>query len=84
MTEHTPVVELDVRDDLRAGREPFERIMAAVADLPPDAALHLHATFEPFPLFAVLGRRGFAHRSEQHADDHWSVWFWREPVGTTP
>ena len=78
MTENTPVVELDVRDDLRSGREPFERIMATVAALPPDAALHLHATFEPVPLFAVLGQRGFRHRSEQHASDHWAVWFWRE------
>jgi hypothetical protein len=29
--EGAPVVEVDVRDDLRSGREPFSRIMTAVA-----------------------------------------------------
>ena len=28
------IVEADVREDLRAGREPFQRIMAARAELP--------------------------------------------------
>ena len=72
-----PVVELDVRDDLRSGREPFSRIMAVVAGLRDDEVLHLRATFEPAPLYAVLGERGLAHESRAHAADDWSVWFWR-------
>ncbi|MCC6316631.1 MAG: DUF2249 domain-containing protein [Gemmatimonadaceae bacterium] len=72
-----PVVELDVRDDLRSGREPFSKIMGAVAKLEPGAVLHLRAIFEPVPLFAVLGERGFTHTSRSHAPDDWSVWFWR-------
>lgn len=72
-----PVVELDVRDDLRSGREPFSRIMRAVAALRADEILHLRAIFEPVPLFAVLGKRGFAHESKAYAADDWSVWFWR-------
>ncbi|HEU4629984.1 MAG TPA: DUF2249 domain-containing protein [Gemmatimonadaceae bacterium] len=71
------VVELDVRDDLRQRREPFARIMAAVDALRPDEVLHLRATFEPVPLFRVLGRRGFAHVARAHASDDWSVWFHR-------
>jgi TusA-related sulfurtransferase len=71
------VVELDVRDDLRSGREPFSKIMAAVGDLDADEVLHLRAIFEPVPLFTVLGKRGFAHESQAHAPDDWSVWFWR-------
>ncbi|HEX6808356.1 MAG TPA: DUF2249 domain-containing protein [Gemmatimonadaceae bacterium] len=70
-------VTLDVRDDLRAGREPFSAIMAAVADLPAGDVLHLRAIFEPLPLYAVLEKRGFSHESHAHADDDWSVWFWR-------
>lgn len=70
-------VQLDVRADLRSGREPFSRIMEAVAELPPGAVLQLRAIFEPAPLFAVLARRGFAHESRCDADDDWSVWFWR-------
>lgn len=75
-----PEVEVDVREDLRAGREPFSRIMAAVSALPPDAVLHLRSIFEPVPLFTVLGKRGFAHASRAHAPDDWSVWFWRAAV----
>jgi uncharacterized protein (DUF2249 family) len=73
-----PEVEVDVREDLRAGREPFSRIMAAVAELPENAVLHLRAIFEPAPLFRVLGTRGFHHESKEWAPEDWSVWFWRD------
>jgi uncharacterized protein (DUF2249 family) len=76
--ENATVVELDVREDLRSGREPFSRIMGAVGALRDDEVLHLRAIFEPVPLFTVLGKRGFAHESRAHASDDWSVWFWRE------
>jgi len=71
-----PVVELDVREDLRSGREPFSRIMGAVAALDHDAVLHLRAIFEPAPLYDVLRKRGFEHETQCHAPDDWSVWFW--------
>jgi hypothetical protein len=85
-----PVVELDVRDELRNGREPFSRIMAAVEALAPDAVLRLRATFEPVPLFRVMAKRGFAHVARQEGAEDWSVWFHRAtrdtddvaPVGT--
>ncbi|HKJ93154.1 MAG TPA: DUF1858 domain-containing protein, partial [Longimicrobiales bacterium] len=44
------IVDVDVRDDLRNGREPFSRIVAARRQLPPDGALRVRAIFEPFPL----------------------------------
>ena len=75
--ENVAVVEVDVRDDLRSGREPFSRIMSTVAGLRDDEVLHLRAIFEPVPLFTVLRKRGFAHESRAHAADDWSVWFWR-------
>ncbi|HEU4643397.1 MAG TPA: DUF2249 domain-containing protein [Gemmatimonadaceae bacterium] len=85
---HAPVVEVDVREDLRAGREPFSKIMSAVGALRGDEVLHLRAIFEPAPLFAVLAKRGFVHESLRHADDDWSVWFWRpdaeSAAGTVP
>ena len=80
--ENAPVVEIDVREDLRSGREPFSRIMSAVAALREGEVLRLRASFEPAPLFAVLGKRGFVHDSEAHAADDWSAWFWR-PAGAT-
>jgi len=70
-----PIVELDVRDDLRQRREPFAKIMAAVDALRDGEVLHLRTTFEPFPLFRVLAKRGFAPDVQEHAPDDWSVWF---------
>ena len=76
------VVEVDVREDLRAGREPFSRIMAALQDVPRGGVLALRAIFEPVPLYAVLAKRGFTHCTEQLAADDWRVWFY--PAGTRP
>lgn len=72
-----PVVELDVREDLRKGIEPFSRIMAAIDGLAEGESLHLRATFEPVPLFHVLGRQGWQHHSQAHSDDDWSIWFFK-------
>jgi uncharacterized protein (DUF2249 family) len=72
-------VHLDVREDIRRGQEPFARIMASVKALAPEQALVLRAPFEPVPLLAALGKRGFAHWAEQNAPDDWTVWFYREP-----
>jgi uncharacterized protein (DUF2249 family) len=74
-------VRLDVREDIRKGREPFARIMAAVDALPADGVLVLRAPFEPVPLYRVLGRRGFAHWAECLGPDDWSVWFFRSEPG---
>jgi uncharacterized protein (DUF2249 family) len=74
------VVELDVRDALRLGREPFGSIMAAVGTLREGDVLLLRTGFEPVPLFGVLATRGFAHESREDAPDAWRTWFWR-PAG---
>jgi uncharacterized protein (DUF2249 family) len=70
------IVELDVREDLRNGQEPFSRIMAARGRVPVGGALRIRAIFEPVPLYAVMEKQGFAHHTEQHAPDDWSVWFY--------
>jgi uncharacterized protein (DUF2249 family) len=56
----TDIVTLDVRDDIREGREPFRRIMDAVARLRDGERLRLIAPFEPRPLIGVLTAQGFA------------------------
>ncbi|HEY0971848.1 MAG TPA: DUF2249 domain-containing protein [Gemmatimonadales bacterium] len=71
------VVEVDVRDDLRNGREPFSRIMAARQALADGEVLRLRATFEPVPLFRVMERQGFEHLARHHGPEDWSVWFFR-------
>jgi TusA-related sulfurtransferase len=70
------VIELDVREDLRNGQEPFSRIMAARRALAPDGALCLRAIFEPVPLYDVFAKQGLAHWTDRLGDDDWMVWFY--------
>jgi uncharacterized protein (DUF2249 family) len=70
------VVDLDVREDLRSGVEPFSRIMAARRSLPEDGILRLRAIFEPVPLYAVFGKQGFLHWTERLGAEDWRVWFY--------
>ena len=71
------ILDLDVREDLRSGREPFSRIMGARRALPEGGVLRLRAIFEPVPLYAVMDKHGFDHWTERLADDDWRVWFYR-------
>ena len=57
MTQATPLT-LDVRSELRAGGEPFPRIMQVVTSLEPGQAFRLLATFEPIPLYAGTRPQG--------------------------
>ena len=72
------IVTVDVREDIRAGREPFQKIMAAVDRLQPDETLLLIVSFEPLPLYRVMAQNGFTHWAEQTADGDWKVYFRRE------
>jgi uncharacterized protein (DUF2249 family) len=74
MTEGATVL-LDVRPILRAGGEPFPRIMQAVKGLQPGQGLRLLATFEPIPLYAALGRQGLAHSAVKHGEADWEILF---------
>lgn len=75
--EEARIEELDVREQLRQGGEPFGRIMAAAEGLDPDGILRLRAIFEPVPLYAVMADRGFEHWTEKLGPSDWRVWFWR-------
>lgn len=68
-------MDVDVRPTLRAGGEPFGEIMAAMSTLPPGQGLRLLATFEPVPLFHVLGSKGFTHEAREIGDGDWEVLF---------
>jgi len=71
------IVTLDVREDLRQGREPFSRIMQAVAGLAEGEALRLLAPMEPVPLFGVLARQGFTHQARPTDSGDWEILFTR-------
>ena len=71
------IITLDVRDDIRNGREPFSKIMAAAAKITPGEKLRILAPFEPVPLFRVLENQGFSHTAEPTANGDWEALFTR-------
>lgn len=71
----TTFVDVDVRPILRAGGEPFEKIMGAVAALKPGEGLRLFATFKPVPLLHMLGSKGFTYVANELPDGEWEVLF---------
>jgi uncharacterized protein (DUF2249 family) len=73
------VQTLDVREDIRQGREPFGRIMGTVSQLGPDEDLVLLAPFEPVPLYALLARQGFHSEAEPLEGGDFKVRFTRQP-----
>jgi len=71
----TAFVDVDVRPILRAGGEPFSQIMQALETLEPGQGLRLFATFQPIPLFGVMGSKGFTHEAIELEDGEWEVLF---------
>ncbi len=76
-------VTLDVRDDIRNGREPFGKIMQMVNALKDDDQLRLIAPFEPAPLYAVLAMQGYAHESKPTPEGDFEVLFSRRSGAAT-
>ncbi len=74
MTAVEPMT-LDVREELRNGGEPLPRIMQSLHSLAPGQPLRLLATFEPLPLYAVLGKKGYGHDARRIGEGDWEVLF---------
>ncbi|WP_186576534.1 DUF2249 domain-containing protein [Aquibacillus kalidii] len=74
------LLEVDVRDDIKKGMEPFKKIMDAAKSVQSGEQFVLHAPFNPFPLFKVLGKKGFSHQSEQLEKKHWKITFTKKDV----
>jgi uncharacterized protein (DUF2249 family) len=68
---------VDVRDDIRRGEEPFDRIMGAVASLGDGEELVILNLFEPVPLYGVLGQQGFSHETARTPEGDWCITFRR-------
>lgn len=75
-------VELDVRPILASGQDPFKDIMEKVKSLKGDETLMIINTFEPIPLYSVLGKRGFSHKTINE-NGEWKIYFFKEENFTT-
>lgn len=73
MSNDGNIIELDVREDLRLKKEPFDKIMGTVKKLKDGESFVLHAPFNPVPLHAILKRKGFEHETEKVEKKHFKV-----------
>src|SRR5579859_4986510 len=72
------IVTLDVREDLRSGREPFTKIMTAATALRRGGNLLIIAPFQPVPLLSVLKKLGFSYTANRTDSGDWKVLFTRQ------
>ena len=81
-----PVVrELDVREMLDKGQEPFRLITGTAREVRQGEAMALVTGFEPLPLYDALAKQGFDHWGEPLGDGDWRVLFHRDrETGATP
>ncbi|MBI2955445.1 MAG: DUF2249 domain-containing protein [Chloroflexi bacterium] len=68
-------VSLDVRDDQRNHSDPFKRIMAATSQIQEGQVFQLRNTFEPLPLYDVLGKQGFVAWARKLGTEDWEIFF---------
>lgn len=79
--EQTPISVVDVREDLRSGQEPFQKIMAAAMQAKTGDVFVLRAIFEPRPLYQVLGSKGFEAWAERLGEEDWKIYFHKKIEG---
>lgn len=70
-------VVVDVREQLKAGKEPFSDIMAAAESCAVGDTLVLYATFKPVPLLMLLKSQGFQGEATKLGKRDWRVDFLR-------
>jgi uncharacterized protein (DUF2249 family) len=73
----TEEVVLDVRPIISSGSDPLNIILQTVRGLREGQALHLINSFEPIPLYSVLGDKGFEHFT-RNVMGVWHIWFFRK------
>lgn len=56
---------------------PLERVLSALDTLAPGERLRFLIHIEPFPLYGILERNGFPHRTEHAEDGTVTVLIWR-------
>jgi len=74
----TVVADLDAREMQHRGEDPFFVIQDTARTVPPGEAFRVRNTFQPFPLYGVLGAKGFVHWVEELGPDDWLITFYRE------
>ncbi len=75
--DSSAVITLDVRPILDSGKDPLNLILNEIKRVNRGNALMIINSFEPIPLYDLLGKKGFSHWTE-FKDDYWNVYFYNE------
>jgi len=59
--------ELDVRNDIAQGKDPFNKILNVLSKMPEANTLKLINSFEPLPLINILRKKGYVSHVIHHA-----------------
>lgn len=82
--DDAPVVrELDVRQMLEQGQEPFRLITGTAREIGEGEVMRLVTNFEPVPLYDALAKQGFSHCSERLDGPDWQIFFHRDHLPGT-
>lgn len=71
------ILTVDVREDIKRGREPLSKILQSAGALKDNETLRVVAPFRPAPLLTLLANRGFSHEAHQTVQGDWEVLFTR-------
>ena len=74
-------VEFDARPLQARGEEPLGPIMRESSKVEEGHIFRLWNTFEPLPLYEVLGKKGFVPWARRTAEGDWEVFFYRKSPG---
>jgi len=74
--QENEIVDLDVRESLSKGVDPFGMIMNTIKNLN-GKVLHIINTFETAPLYSVLGKQGFEHYAKEE-NGIWHIYFYKK------
>ena len=72
-------ITLDVRG--MEPPEPLERVLETIGDFVPGDQLKLIIDCEPHPLYRILDKNGFAHRTEPGVVSQREITIWLKPDG---
>jgi uncharacterized protein (DUF2249 family) len=81
LDESRIAARLDARPLHADGQNPIAPILKASQTVPEGGVFCLRNTFEPLPLYEVLGRQGFTPWARQYGPDDWEVFFYRARAG---
>lgn len=77
------IIELDVRPIINSGRDPFKDIMGKAKSLGENEVLMIINNFEPVPLYSVLAKKGFAHKTTNELGE-WRIYFYKDSNPAAP